>query len=80
MLHTVPVIGFNPRNVQHSRCPNTLKLSEVLDLKDFHWAHIIIKVKQHLVDFRWKIEFDAKTGHRIHMTISMRRTDNVTNS
>ena len=52
MLHTVPVIGFNPRNVQHSRCPNTLKLSEVLDLKDFHRAHTIIKVKQHLVDFR----------------------------
>ena len=31
MLRTVPVTGFNYRNVQHFRCPRTLNINKLLN-------------------------------------------------
>ena len=36
-----------------------------LDLKDVCWTYFLIKAKQYFINFRWKVEYDAKRVHYI---------------
>ena len=43
--------------MQNARCASTIKLSEVLQPKDIHETHTLVKVKQYFTKFCLKSDF-----------------------